>query len=371
MNIPEQLSSQAWRRMFLQRTCPPLSVLVKGGKLAENHLKSCSLCREILTQATDCAEAGTLLTRIPLAARAPQPVHAGDIRRVRPLGKPETWFDASGRYHNPPLVLVLDEPDRLGFVRVAQVFNEKDLSGDGDIALDAQGELFAETWNSYGLPESGLFPVCFATVDRRIVDRALQATETALPETKVSSPRFNFQLCEIETGSFFSLELNEHALTDLEQSQEAPTSARVFQRGEVIALGRVAEEYWKEHKPDLPAAAASSSLAHDTGADRVLRLPVLVTVHDGCRIEEPETREAEVHLYIFEDACVCLVMCQVDPTKAFKDAWVEYNKSKPDEMNYEVTEGILSLNVRFPFSVSDLDNLHNNLHIVLLLEKQQ
>ena len=210
-----QLRGQAWRRMFQTRTCPPLGVLQQGGPLVDLHLASCTACRITLENIDAFARAGAFLAKIPPQPRQTTRPAPGDIRRVRPGGAPADWFDAEGRYRNPPLVLVLTAPDGQGFVRVAQIFDEPALCDQGDVPLE-NGEFgFAEAWNVYGLPERGLAPKAYRKAGAESATRVLEASMQDFPALDTASALYQFRVCEVETGSFFSLALNAEALEDV------------------------------------------------------------------------------------------------------------------------------------------------------------
>ena len=328
MNTTTKFRQQAWHRMFQTRTCPPLSVLRNGGSQVEKHLRACKDCREDLELFEAYNEAGKLLKKIPVKTAASAPV-PGDIRRVRPKNSPETFFDAEGHYHNPPLVLVLDNADRFGFVRVAQVFDEADLCDEGDIPLEDGDAGYAEAWNVYGLPEEALSPHLYHHVDEVHTDSVLKAEKQAFPSLDPGSALYFFRMCELETGSFFSLPLNLEALSTLERieaerakrkiirlhtSTKCPSVLERFMKtvtnwdplrytkvdgrtnGQpLLAATGVAEKKERTVPKVVAAAATNSNLGPDDGSER-LTLPCLVQKGK----EDPFSIPADVHIHRIE-----------------------------------------------------------------------
>lgn len=196
--------SRAWDRMFRLRTCPPPSILRLGGEPAERHLASCRICREILADLAGMEEAIPARHVMPPPPSVPEP---GDIRRIRPADGPERWFDEDGAYRNPPLVLVLTEPDAAGAVRVSQIFNEPALSFMGDIPLEGGRRGFAEAWNIYGCPVSGLTPHPFRRVDPDLAREVLRAPHEDSSSADETSPLHWFRRCERDVAEFFRARL--------------------------------------------------------------------------------------------------------------------------------------------------------------------
>ena len=167
---------RAWGRMYRQRHCPDLSILMEGSRQAQRHLASCGMCRARLDSAAEAAELGALLMKIPVRMPPATPPRPGDVRALRPRssGLPRLpWLDRDRRFCNAPLLLVLGFPDAQGFVQVAQVFDESALCVTGeDIALGTG--LFAEAWNTYAVPAQALDPVAYARAWAQVADRVRQ-----------------------------------------------------------------------------------------------------------------------------------------------------------------------------------------------------
>lgn len=318
MNITEQTRSHAWRQMFMARTCPPISVLKKGGAQVEKHLASCAACRNLMKNVEVYKKVGAGLARLSVGKTEQTPVKAGDIRRIRPLAEPSAWFDTNGRYHNPPLALVLDEPDEDGFVRVAQVFSDPLLAAEGD--LDLGDAAFAECWNIYGLPVFGLADKAYQKVDKELALRVLESDGMDPPPLGAMSVLRQFRLCELETGAFFSMALNAEAMERLEAASlrdEANSSilAAIGDNQKGCALASLARK-WDEFlvsttncMPDfvsdsqlgvltdsLPLAAAPLTGSVDDGADQRMRAACLLLEQDGVETSA-STSSCDLHIY--------------------------------------------------------------------------
>lgn len=213
---------RAWGRMYRQRHCPDLSILMEGSRQAQRHLASCGMCRARLDSAAEAAELGALLMKIPVRMPPATPPRPGDVRALRPRssGLPRLpWLDRDRRFCNAPLLLVLGFPDAQGFVQVAQVFDESALCVTGeDIALGTG--LFAEAWNTYAVPAQALDPVAYARAWAQVADRVRQWAREPFAAVEEHSPVHAFRQDECRTGSLFSMQLTLHALKELERETE-------------------------------------------------------------------------------------------------------------------------------------------------------
>lgn len=210
----------AWERSLELRCCPPLSVLVAGGDFVQHHLAICKNCQNRLELREPMHLLGERLAAIDVPLAEDTPVRAGDIRNIRPDGDPAAYFDEEGTYFNPPAVLVLDDgPDKSGLVRVAQLFDEKELAFDGDIRLDECDSTYAESWNIYGMHIKHL-GMAAASVEPQVAAGILRLSDSPRSPVKVNSPLFMFRQCELATGSFFSIPSVMYALNAMEARQE-------------------------------------------------------------------------------------------------------------------------------------------------------
>ncbi len=211
----------AWLRMLRLRCCPPLWVFRQNRPEAARHLARCEHCRARLERGGAMRALDRRLGAVRLERWQDTPVRAGDIRRIQPLEAREGCFGTQGVWFNLPTVLVLDdEPDDAGLVRVAQIFEEPELAGPADIRLEADSWRCAETWNVYGMSFQDL-GLAFGRVDPAFAREALRRSDDACPAADRRSPLFIFRQCELACGSCFALPSVTQALTRMEETRGA------------------------------------------------------------------------------------------------------------------------------------------------------
>lgn len=204
---------QALVRAIRSRTCPPVDVLRSQPEKCHGHLAKCTACQEALHNAS------------PVGAQPPQknteqPPAPGDICVIAPPIPPTEFFDAGGVYFNPPHVLVLEEDDGSGLVRVAQLFPESALASQGDLGLGHGTDFYAQCWNVYGMYVGHLSSPLRRT--RPEFARLVLANSGGpfLP-VAVNGPLWHFRQCELSVGSFFALPSVSYALELLEERASA------------------------------------------------------------------------------------------------------------------------------------------------------
>lgn len=304
-----------WLDMYRHRHCPSLATLRRGGPQAEEHLRSCAHCRTALEHSESSAALGKLLMSLPVQQPPASPPRPGDIRALSPRRNPDSWLDED-IYHNPPLVFVLEEPDALGLIRVAQVCPETSLKDDGDVPLGL--ELLAETWNIYTVPVADLEDVPYAHPGTELVNKVLEAAATPFPEPDRTSALFLFREDEKLTGAFFH-----HALTrELTAQEEERPTARIIpfaiaprdhaarQPRTRASQGRLAFLLQQEWSPTaLPMAAAGMERGD---ADALPAQRVIVTLSrpdvDG---GTPHPHAAEVHCRPLPGKTLCVITCAI------------------------------------------------------------
>ena len=367
MNTNIQNLHQAWHQMFLHRTCPPLSVLKNGGQFVEQHLMLCPDCQANLANISDFEAAGAMLAKITFPKREMTKPVPGDIRRIRPKTKPETWFDHNGRYYNPPEVLVLTEPDEHDYVRVAQIFSGADLSFANDINLDADEQEFAEAWNVYELPVSALAPKSYRKVEPEVAERVLLAAEKEVTAFKPGTTLFYFHKCEQEMASFFQA-----MFSQAEKETVKPQGVKVvfFKRANATrssksllsdnVIQKMAAS-WPKYVEELPLAAADS-LGVDDGCDQQMNLPCLLVSQGADNLSTTQqTIPAEVHIFHMAEATVCTAYCRLPVAVNEIGATVTCNDATPKELSVEEYPGetnLFCINAMFVQPNLDVADLH-------------
>lgn len=344
MNPTAQCLREAWHRMFQSRTCPPLSVLIQGGAQVASHLSMCLDCREALAKAETYAKAGSYLARIPLPNEPQTPVNIGDIRRLRPKGTPDTWFDTNGRYYNPPLVIVLAPPDANDCVRVAQIFDEEDLRDISDIPLE-NGSDFAEAWNIYEIPQTALATKAYQRVDTSVVARILAAADQPIPTLDDTSPVSFFRHLERAIASFFRASLQQPP--NLLAQHEARIHSLFAQ--------------WTEHVTPLPEAAAEQEYQSDDGSNMCFRLPCLVIQEDTL-----QQYAAEIHVDWKHNGFVATAFCPLKSPNQTIVPQVRCGSTEPDANDIR-TSVLNDGTVRIMAQFTGGDCTPDDLKIVLLL----
>ena len=374
---------RAWGRMYRQRHCPDLKVLMEGSRQAQRHLASCSMCRARLDSAAEAAELGALLAKIPLHIPPATPPRPGEIRALRPMepGLPGLpWLDRDKRFCNAPLLLVLSLPDAQGFVQVAQVFDEPVLCrADEDIPL--RTGLFAEAWNTYAVPAQALDPVIHARAEERAAEHVRRRAREPVAAVEEDAPVHAFRLDECRIGSLFSLQLTLHVLKELEQGKEPADRLPAHQvpRTRLAQPGRQAEQrsrglevepepepvlWWQERMlcawtgADLPmnyvASGSPGSLGRGPGS-RVTAHRVLICPPGGM----PRWIPADVRLRECAGKTLFSITCQPEiapwPVSVF--AFYRGQCALAIQAGW-LRDRILQIDVSFAGSIRDLAWLH-------------
>lgn len=170
----------------------------------------------------------------------------GDVRALRPRDAPAEWVDEEGTFYNPPLLFVLTEPDAQKLVRVAQVFDDPALQGDGDIVL--REDLIAEAWNVFSVPAADLDTVAYTFFDESLAELVLARTKQPFADIDENSPLFYFRLDECKTGSFFGMQLTMRALEQWEEEEEFNERVAAFAVAPTVELDIPEEELLSSKK---------------------------------------------------------------------------------------------------------------------------
>ena len=213
----DELQEEALINVLFDRYVPPLHVIAKGGKMVEALWNRYNDIPEVRAH---WAMANSFLAREDEFTNYTDVPYMGHVCRVFPeeiMGDQYTWWNHKGFYQNPPWVLVLDEPDKLGFVQVAQLFTQRHLSSSDDFQFgNLTHPWWAESWNIYGLPTKVLIN-CDKTpsVDQKFISKLLKRSKGKFVNLDHDSPLFKFRMMEIELGSFFSVPCNWGTLEEM------------------------------------------------------------------------------------------------------------------------------------------------------------
>lgn len=193
----------ALARIRQKRLCPSDSKLREGGAAARRHLEFCESCRERLDFLENEDAAGKGWPRLSKALDV-APAAPGQLRDVRVSAAAPVDASSNEYLFNPPLVLVVQVPSPGSpFVRVAQIHNEPELAGPGDVALALpDGIRFAESWNTYPMLVKNLGPV-LGMVPQEMVRHVLREEKSGPAQVPEDSPMESFRELETEIAYHF------------------------------------------------------------------------------------------------------------------------------------------------------------------------
>lgn len=254
---------RALARARRKRTCPGAARLRAGGEAVVRHLEHCPGCREKFASLRTPVDFSDIL---PSPARREQAAPGdGQIRSVRDEAGERGVGEEKGLFFRPPLVVVIQVPSgAVDFVRVAQLHDEPELRGPGDIPLKLPGvERFAESWNTYPLLTRYLGPVLGNIPDAQ-VRKILAASRKPLPAPDGEEVLDAFRRLEIEVASHFCRLSVTEIMDMLEQGTgEAarPRRATIHQFRPPEYDGGVPPHEWLK-KPGLaPSVAAGAGVS--------------------------------------------------------------------------------------------------------------
>lgn len=191
----------AWQTAFEQRTCPPADILYTESpdENLKKHLSFCDSCRESRAIAKD-GKAGfqglfAELASNTVAHKSDALKQAGQIWTIdTSLGK---WVE-DGRYFSSPTVLLLSRSGAGSAWKVAQLYTDKRLMGDGDVWLGDQFG-FAQSWNCYTLPCNAL-ECWLGTVSESLASEIATSAATNMQPPAVDSIISFFREMETAVG---------------------------------------------------------------------------------------------------------------------------------------------------------------------------
>ncbi len=196
----------AWQTAFELRTCPDSKTLQSSepDENLQKHLAICHVCRDKRAMEQEERNAWKVMKE-RFASLAMKPgvgtdKHAGQVWTLkREFGG---WGD-DGRFSKPPSVMLLEKVDGTSGWRVAQLFNDARLMGNGDILLGEQYG-FAEGWNCYSLKDDR-FEMCLGGVNTEEFKQVLAASGASHEPAPEGSILSFFRIMEVEVGAFVAV----------------------------------------------------------------------------------------------------------------------------------------------------------------------
>lgn len=363
--MDNEIRCLAWRQMHRRRHCPSMKVLAQGGPHVERHLAYCPDCRTALELASEAAKLEGALLNLPLEMPAPSSPVPGDVRALRPGTDPASRVDEDGTFYNPPLLLVLSEPNNHGNYRVAQVFNKAALQDEGDISL-GRG-LIAEAWNVYDVPAHALASVPYAHVGRQYAEAVLKASKGPFSDIEEGSALFSFRIDECRVGSFFSLPLILEGLRKEEEAKlskvpvltlypEKALDARNVGGAQALRKERLAamlEQSWPSDC--LPLAAADRESPNSNPSQRMV-----VSIDQGNGEQEPWP--AELRIKSLNGETHCAIDCRLPASSSVDVFSMSSNDSELMQARGTLEKDILHIDAFFDGEVSAKD-----LHVAIIL----
>jgi len=195
----------AWQTAYELRTCPPSEILY-ATKIDDNlrkHLSTCVVCRENRELALVEKDAWQgLFKMMSSSVMSTNNDTATKEGQVWSLKQSFGEWQQDGRYFSPPLVLLLRKQET-SLWKVAQLFCDQRLAGDGDVILnDSFG--FAEGWNCY-LVENEKIDGLLGMVTPNHLQQVLTASGTQYTLGNNESILSRFRNIEREVGTAFGM----------------------------------------------------------------------------------------------------------------------------------------------------------------------
>lgn len=195
----------AWQAAFELRTCPDAATLHASStdEHLSNHLAICPMCRDRQAMPKEEHDAWKALRQkfLALSLRGALPEKtAGQIWQIDPA---LAGWNHNHYYVKPPAILLLGRDQVTASWRVVQLYADKVLMGNGDVALaDRFG--FAQAWNSYTVKESMLAQCLGAVTERELGEVKAQAALSHEPAERDSTVSL-FRQLEVQIGSHLSV----------------------------------------------------------------------------------------------------------------------------------------------------------------------
>lgn len=197
------------------RTCPPDQVLFSTANDPDRdrHVRACPACRERLDMAREIGPWKRLHSELrkQIPDRPTAPPRPGQVWF---LSRDHGGWSRSGRYFNPPAVLLLKRLGEGHAFLAAQLYHDRLLAGEGDVWLsDRYG--FAEAWNHYSLHADDMETLA-GEVEPAQLDLVLSTSGRPLAGAKGDAILDHFRELEIDVASRFAIPSTFRVVEELE-----------------------------------------------------------------------------------------------------------------------------------------------------------
>lgn len=167
------------------------------------HLSFCDVCRENRAMQQEEKTAWQrLLNRMSEKIIKPADGTEKQEGQVWIVKKSLGGWQNDGRYFQAPAVLLLGKSGVTSSWKVAQLYDDKRLIGDGDVLLDDRFG-FAEAWNCYEV-EQGALDRFIGCVKQDELHQVVAASEAEVAEPLDGSVLLLFRSLESEVGSYMA-----------------------------------------------------------------------------------------------------------------------------------------------------------------------
>lgn len=288
-----------WLRAWRHRCCPPDYILhEKKSPQLDRHLEHCPWCRNDLK-------------RGPAGFHIPDDLISDDSGPQAVPGQLWSVSDSlsgwgpKNRYYNPPLVLIIDQPDPHA-VNIVQVCDDMTFFGPDDVVLDNDRIGFAQPWNRYTLKKTDL-GFFFGSVSTGLLQQLTTDSDTHAGELEPGSLLWFFRQMEVETGFFFAEQAMHALMAHYETENVQPDDSgldnllKYRNTGELLAdILHLPLQYPETQNRDVPLSQALALLKPESrllpraaaGPEKSVTGLVLIVQDD--RIRGVETTEFKI-----------------------------------------------------------------------------
>ncbi len=255
----------AWQTAFELRTCPDNETLLVSnpGEELKAHLAICHICREKLAMNQEERDAWKILrNRFVSTTMKPGIGTEKQAGQVWTIKKKFGGWSKDNRFIKPPSVLLLERVDETSSWKVVQLYGDKKMSGEGDVALDDRFG-FAETWNCYSLKDDR-FEMCLGVVSHAELEKVASASVSSHHSQSEESIISFFRSMEIEVGNHVTALLSEEPESAVQNVYELMpgliVSAQKAKNIVIEIAANVLEQLCNSYRPKLVLRGAIAGL---------------------------------------------------------------------------------------------------------------